>query len=68
MKHFEMKKESYFERFDLFFFRRMIIIECFIDYRRDIFKADIGLIKNDQFPMAFVENAQRFVFSSNIYE
>jgi hypothetical protein len=46
----------------------MIIIECFIDYRRDIFEADIGLIKNDQFPMGFVENAQRFVFSSNIYE
>ncbi len=41
----------------------MIIIEFFfIDYHRNIFKSDAGLIKKGQFPLAFVENAQRFVF------
>ena len=33
----------------------------FIDYRRNVIKADLGLVKKGQFPMALVENARRFV-------
>jgi hypothetical protein len=44
-------------------FRNFIIWEYSIDFRRNIFKADVGLIKKGQFPMALVENAQRFVFT-----
>ncbi len=40
----------------------MIITECFIDFRRNIIKADVGLIRKGQFPLALVQNAQRFVF------
>ncbi|CAF5043072.1 unnamed protein product [Rotaria sp. Silwood1] len=29
------------------------------DYRRNIIKADLGLVKKGQFPMALVENAHR---------
>ncbi len=33
----------------------------FIDLRRNIIKADVGVAKKGQFPMALVENAHRFV-------
>ncbi len=36
------------------------LLMFFIDYRRNIFKADVGLVKKGQFPMAYVENAQRY--------
>jgi hypothetical protein len=32
-----------------------------IDNRRNVIKADLGLVKKGQFPMALVENAHRFV-------
>jgi hypothetical protein len=32
-----------------------------LDTRRNVIKADLGLAKKGQFPMALVENAHRFV-------
>ena len=36
-----------------------------IDLRRNVIKADLGVAKKGQFPMALVENAHRYVISKN---
>jgi hypothetical protein len=40
----------------------------FIDYRRNVIKADIGLVRKGQFPMALVEDAHRFVEKNELHK
>lgn len=36
-----------------------VLIAICLDFHRNIFKADVGMVRKGQFPMAFIENTSR---------